>query len=244
MSEKILTFIKQNKVHVIIWTLGLLVFGYYIYNVVTTPTYLLCGIMLNTETTETDTKAEDLAKDFATAYDIELARGDVAFLDNYKCSVNEKELSEESVEAVQQILIHQGKGILDFVSGPTDVMKKLAYETYVDDSYVFANLTEVLSAEQAKFYKPYFLYIDLDVVEKINDAYDKKEDTSKIKLPDPTKPEKMENPVPVLIDISNVSKLKEVYGENLSELTFGLVEGSPNQSIALNFLEYIMFEEE
>ena len=244
MNEKVISFIKQNKVHVAIWTIGLIVLGFYIYNLITTPTNLLCGFMLNTATTESDTLAEDLSKEFVEAYDIELARGDVTFYDNYICEPDNVKNGKESVATVQDILIQQGKNSLDFITAQTDVMTVLAYETYIEDSRVFANLEEVLTEEQVKFYKPYFLYIDLDVVEKINLAYEKKEDTSSIKYPDPTKPEKMKNPMPVFIDISNVEKMQKIYGEKNTAIAFGFVEGSPNQSLALNFLEYIMFEEE
>lgn len=244
MNEKVMTFIKQNKIHVAIWTIGLIVLGFYAYKQLTAPTYLLCGYMLNAENTNVSVYAKVLSQDFADAYNLELAKGDVTLYTNYVCEPDNDKKAKESLETVNHILIEQQGGNLDFVTAQTDVMTNLAYNTYIDTSYVFSNLKEVLTTEQIKFYEPYFLYIDLDVVDQLNLADEKNEDTSSIKLPDPTKPEKMKNPIPVFIDVSNVPRMVKIYGDKADSLAFGLVEGSPGQATALNFLEYIMFEEE
>ncbi len=241
---KVINFIKQNKVHVIIWIIGLLFFGFYLYEQLSSPAMLLHGYLLNTETKADDTLAEELSADFVKAYNVEIEKGAVTFDDHFICEPGNSKKAEETSETVHEILLSQAEQSLDFTIAPTSVMTKLIYDTSVDGTYVFSDLRTVLTDEQLKLYESHFLYVDQAVVAKIEKAADEKKDTSSIKLPDPTKPDKMKNPVPVLINVSNSPKLADIYGEKSSSLAFGVIEGTPSHLLALNFLEYIMFDEE
>lgn len=236
-------FIQQNKVHVIIWTIGLIVFGFYLYNELTAPSYLLRGFLLNVETQE-GTAVEDMTQTFVKEYKIDLNRGDVLLDDSYICEPDNEELAEETSDAIHQIFIGQGKQTLDFILGPTDVLKDAVYESCAGGMSIYADLSSVLTDAQIKLYKPHFLYVDQAVIDELAKAYEKDEDTSSIELPDMKEPDTMENPIPIMIDVSNSEKLSGIYGKKADNLSFVIMVDSPSQSLAMNFLEYITLEED
>ncbi len=241
---KIMTFIRQNKIHVIIWTFGLILLGFYVYEKLTAPSILLHGFMINTETKTEDTIAEDLAADFVKSYNVDTAKGDVIFADHYVCVPGDDKKEKETSETANELLISYGEQSLDFATAPTSVMMQLTYEIATAKTFIFSDLSTLMTDEQLKLYEPHFLYIDLAVVEKLQEEYKETKDVSSIKLPDPSKPDKMKNPMPVFVDISSSPKLAEIYGEKSDNIAFGIIDGTPSHLLAINFLEYMMFDEE
>ena len=244
MNEKVITFIKQNKVHVIIWAFGLLFFAFLLYRQLTKPSILLHGFMINTVTTAEDTVAEDLAADFAKSYNVDTDRGDVVFDDHYICVPDDDSKAEETSETANEILISYGEQSVDFVTAPTSVLLRLTYDIATAKTFVFSDLNTLLTDEQKKLYEPYLLYIDLAVVEELQAEYEETKDTSAIKYPDPSKPDKMKSPMAVAIDLSSSPKLAKLYGEKSEPIAFAILDGTPSQVLTLNFLEYMMFNED
>ena len=81
---------------------------------------------------------------------------------------------------------------------------------------------------------------NVEVVDEDEVDLDKGEDTESIPVPDATKPETMEKPIPVMIDMSQSGKLTEVYGDSGNALTFGIVANAPNTDMVLNFIDFLM----
>ena len=124
-------------------------------------------------------------------------------------------------------------GELDFITGDLGSMVGLAYQGY------FVDLSEVLGEDQYESYSPYFLYIDQAVLESINtQTTETNENTPEI--PDCTKPEDMEHPVPVLIDMSQSDTLQDVYCHAFDNLVFGMVANSPHPENTLRYMDYLM----
>lgn len=236
-------FIQQNKVHVIIWAIGILVFGFYLYNQLTAPSYLLHGFLLNTETAGEGKAVENMTQEFVREYKVDLDRGDVLLDDSYICEPGNDKLAKETSDTIHQIFIGQGEQTLDFILGPSDVLKNAIYESCAGGMSIFADLSTTLTDAQIKLYKPHFLYVDQAVIDELAKAYEKKEDVSSIKLPDMKDPKAMENPIPIMIDVSNSEKLSDIYGKKANDLSFVLMADSPSQALAMNFLEYITLEE-
>ena len=105
---------------------------------------------------------------------------------------------------------------------------------------MFVELTTYLSPEQLKLVEPYLLYVDSAVIEELDAAYESKEDTSKIKLPDPRKPEEMEEPVAVMIDMSSCEKFAPIYGNSDETIAFGIITSAPNEDMLMQFIDYLM----
>lgn len=237
-------FIQQNKIHVIIWTIGLIFFGFFLYNELTAPSYLLRGFLLNTETTEKNATIEEMTQDFVKEYNIDIDRGDVLFDNSYICEPDNDKLAKETSTAIHEIMIGQTDQTLDFVLGPTEIMKRAMYESCAGGMYIFTDLSTALTGSQLELYEPYFLYVDQDVIDSLSETYKKDKNPSAIELPDMTKPEEMKHPIPVMIDVSNSKKLTEIYGKKAEQLAFAIMEDTPSQALAMNFLEYITLKEE
>ena len=97
----------------------------------------------------------------------------------------------------------------------------------------FIDLSEVLTEEQYTFYKPYFHYIDRDLLENGDLAIDKS-------LPAGTDSSDMKDPIPVFIDISNCDKLSLIYNHDIGSLFFGITPNAPHTEHAVITLDYLV----
>ena len=230
-SMSVSDFIKAYKWHVVIWIIGLIVLGNFVYKKVTAPTYLLNGILLGAEGGEE--AATTLATDFAEL----VGYGDTVYAVNldteYSYIPGSEENAENNYKATEKIVSQVEEELLDFVAGPMDSMSDIAHNA------MFTELTTYLSPDQLELVKPYLLYVDNAVIEELDEAYENKEDTSKIKLPDPRKPEEMEEPIAVMIDMSSCEKFAAIYGDSGEAVAFGLITSAPNEDMLLKFIDYL-----
>jgi len=225
-------FIKIYKWHVVIWIIGLIVLGNFVYKKVTAPTTLLNGIFLGAEGGEE--AANTLATDFAESVGYGDTVYEVNFDTEYSYIPGDEKNAENNYKATERIVAQVEEKLLDFVAGPIDSMADIAHNA------MFIELTTYLNPEQLKLVEPYLLYVDNAVIEELDEAFENDEDTSKIKLPDPKKPEEMEEPVAVMIDMSGCEELVKIYGTADESLAFGLITSAPNEDILLKFIDYLM----
>lgn len=244
MRKKLEFYWKYHKGFLFICALGIVMLGYYIYTQVTTPIYYISGYMLNTDSVKT-TNANDLENAFKEQYQVSGSDGQVNFNDKYICKPGDDSAADENFESVKEMWLAKSKGTLDFVCAPTEDMIRLVYDTIVADTTMFADLRDVLVPKDRAKYESRFLYIDYDVVKKMEKAFEDKKDTSGIAIPDCTKPEDMKDPIPILIDISSAEKLSTIYTSSDS-IALGIVEGIsiPCRDRVLTFLDFIQLEEE
>lgn len=231
-SMSVSDFVKAYKWHVVIWIIGLIVLGNFVYKKVTSPTYLLNGILLGAE------GGEEAATDLATSFAELVGYGDTVYAVNldteYSYIPGSEENAENNYKATEKIVSQVENESLDFVAGPMDSMSDIAHNA------MFIELTTYLSQEQLKLVEPYLLYVDNAVIEELDEAYDNKEDTSKIKLPDPRKPEEMEEPIAVMIDMSSCEEIAAIYGDSDKAVAFGLITSAPNEDMLIKFIDYLM----
>ena len=231
-SMSVSDFIKVYKWHVVIWIIGLIVLGNFVYKKVTSPTYLLNGILLGAESGEE--AATTLAADFAEL----VGYGDTVYAVNldteYSYIPGSEENAESNYKATEKIVSQVENKSLDFVAGPIDSMSDIAHNA------MFTELTTYLTPDQLALVEPYLLYVDNAVIEELDAAYENKEDTSKIKLPDPKKPEEMEEPIAVMIDMSSCEEIAEIYDNSSETIAFGLITSAPNQDMVIKFIDYLM----
>jgi len=236
-KEKWQFFWKYYKWNALICLIGLIIFGKVVIDFFTSPVLQMQGFMLNTYNEETDTSAEELSSDFVKAYNIDTSDGMVLLCDDWTYEPDNKDLAEESADGGREILIQKQKGNLDFITGYKEIMLDLAYNS------LFVDLSTILSKEEMELYKPYILYMDQTVNDKLAEAYEDDKDLSSIAIPDATKPEEMDKPIPVLIDISHCNKLANIYDNPGDSLAFGFVADAPNYEMPMDFLTFIMKED-
>lgn len=109
------------------------------------------------------------------------------------------------------------------------------------NSGIFCDLRPYLSQEQIKAYEPYFYYVDKPLVEQISLAERNMDDTFHPEIPDPTKPELMEEPVPVGIYVQDNETLSETfYIRGEGPVAAGIISNAPHPDTAVKYMEYLM----
>ena len=104
---------------------------------------------------------------------------------------------------------------------------------------VYFGLNEILSEEQRIQYAEYFLYADMALVRRLQE-----EPMTTLQYPDPTKPEEMEDPMPVALLIpGNSSFIAACYPSQKSGIAVGIVASTEKVDTALAFLDYIFSKE-
>lgn len=214
----------------------ILVLIYLIINIVhsqlTAKDYVLQGLFLNT-LTEAEA-VQELEDGFLEAYPIDQDKEDV-FLDTsiYYLPDSDQASLDTSYQAIQVLSVRVAAGEIDSMAAETEILTDFAYDGY------FSDLSEVLSDEQYRKYEPYFLYYDKAVMEELSDVDYTLEEADAVILPDPAKPELMEEPVPVMIDITECEKLSLLYPNSAKNYAFALIVNGPHTEKALELLEYL-----
>ncbi len=234
-KEKLSYFWDYYKWHTIITILIITLLFSYIYTLVTAKDSVLNGCFLNIyEHEDSDYTTTDLANEFIAKLQLDASEYEVAFDTNLSYAPDGNATSESANYTVLQALMARAAGgDIDFIVGPHRVMNRLAYQEF------FIDLSEVLTEEQYALYEPYFLYMDMAVIEQLDAAIANGEDGSAIAIPDCTKPETMAKPVPIFIDFSQNEKLTTIYGATNNNLTFGIVGSASNLDNSLKFIEFL-----
>ena len=229
-AEYIWDYYKWHLVGLIV-ILGMI--GSLIYSRVTAKECVLQGIFLNS-TAEKDAELE-LEKNFLAFSPIDESKEEILFDASYYFSTDIiSTVAENSYETLQIITAKIAAEEVDFIVGDLTSMNNIAYREY------FYDLSEVLPEELMKKYEAYFLYYDRSFVEKMKNTDMTYDHTTPIVYPDPKKPELMEEPVPVFIDVSKCKNLQEIYPYRKEECLISFAVNGKNNTKALEFINFIM----
>lgn len=227
-KQKLYYFWEYYKIHTISIILIVVVVSSFIYHKVTDPEIILNGIFLNTNTLENEKTAEDLGLEFLESKKIDTSDYTVNFNEGLYLTGD----STLDYEGEQAVWVQCGAGTVDFIVSPVEHLMDFAYQEY------YADLTSILTEEQLKKYEPYFLYVDGAVIEEMA-AAPADAPLDDIELPDPTKPEEMDEPIPVFIDMTQFEKLTNLYASDTDSLVFCILVNAPDSELAIDFLEYL-----
>lgn len=230
-KQKAAYFWEYYKWYVIVPAIIIISLVWYIHHMVTKTDDVLHGLLINAHNVEAQTTADEIAADFIEEMKIDTKEYSVTFNTSVTYIANDTS-GTANYETTQAMMAWIAAGTIDFMSGDMDAMTDLAYKQYLVD------LREVLTKEEIAQYEPYFLYIDQAVIDARSKAFENNEDGSDIEIPDCTKPETMEKPIPVLIDMSKCEALSEIYGET-DNLALGIANNAPNVETVVDFLEYL-----
>lgn len=232
-KQKLSYFWEYYKWYVIIPVIIIAFISNHVYHLVTDPEEILHGVLLNIHNLESEESLSKLVDGFYEEHKIDTKEYVINMNSSLYWSTDENAAST-NYQSGQALTAWIGAGSVDFMSGDLQAMTELAYKSY------FADLSEVLTEEQYELYEPYFLYMDEAVIEQQQEAYDNFEDALDIPIPDCTKPEDMEKPIPVMIDMSQSEKLTSVYGDSTDTLVFCVAVNTPNEDMMLDFIDYLM----
>lgn len=223
LKEKLLFFWEYYKWQALFWLVGIIFLIFFLYNKLTAPVYAIHGLMLNATST---TRADELETSYIEAFDMDIAKGSAHFSTDFSYKPGNKEQSRQNYEASQEILAQSKEQNLDFLTGPKSSMMDLAYNN------IFTDLRQFFDKATSDKYKEYFLYVDQAIIDD--------ENSTVMEFPDPTNPDAMKDPVPVMLNISHCKKISDIYTSEEETLVFGLIANAPHPTNIKNFLNYIM----
>ena len=231
-KKKVSYFFYYYKWHVIAAVLIVAGICSIAYEMLTSKENAFYAVMLNATELET---AADFNQDFYEYADLDLEDYDVYFDTSIRISTDSDIIDDVTMTSTQKLAVYLAAGELDVMVTDSDSIRQYA------NSSVFYDLREILSEEQIAAYEPYFYYVDMAVVRKIEKAQDNLDDTYEPDYPDPTKPEEMEEPVPVAIYVENAA-LQESYYFRGEGVVVGVYANTTHLDTAVRFIDYL-FEE-
>lgn len=207
-------------------TLAVLIFSVsYIVHIATMKDPALSVACINAITDHEKTDA--YAQKFAESVGIDTQEYEVRISPDIVVSQGDLTTSYESSMILMAQIAAQS---IDVMAGTQETMTQYFYQDFM------ADLTEIMSAEQQDRYREYFLYMDLAVMDKLEESLD-----SDFQYPDPAKPEEMEHPVPVALMLPPDGSFTELcYPHVTDRAVVSVVVNSLNIPYALAFLDHIM----
>lgn len=147
--------------------------------------------------------------------------------------------AQNNATTFQRIMAGISIGDTDFIAGKADAFKQCAYNS----SNILADLRTLLSEEQLTALSHRLYYIDGAVRDQINAPVGEHVEPGLLKYPDPHKPETMEDPIPVGIDISDCKAFTESYYLPGTTVYWGIVPNTPHGELSLKMLHYLLTQQ-
>lgn len=228
-EKKIEYFWFYHKWHVIIGIFVLLIIISTVKSAITAKETVMYGIMFNCDeiADPSQDKFEPLRAELCARRGIDLRKKSVDFVLTLDYDPQEDYYSNENMSAIQVVAVQNAIYALDFAAGDLDTVMAFAY------SFTFCDLTSILSPEQLEKYASNLLYIDMAVANR-------RQAGEEVALPDPTKPETMEDPVAVLLDMSDSEYLKNGYTSTDAPLALGVALNVPRLDNTLALIDILM----
>ena len=211
---------------VIILAVALLVQG--VVSIVNKKDIVFSGILLNCTLRIDD---EAFLNGFYEHADINSKKQQAAFYTDL--TLTDKN-TKTDITAFQRIMAGIATKDTDFVVGQKDNFRLCAYST----SRMFIDLRKFLDEDTLNKLSDRLYYIDGAVLEKLSVPVGQLQDKT-ITFPDPTKPEAMEDPIPVGIDISDRKDFQEAYYFPNTKLYLGVASNAPRPEITKAFINYL-----
>ncbi len=190
--------------------------------------YALYGAMLNGIPFETE---ETFLNDFMDYAGIDKGKYTVSFNTSLSFENN-------AIGSAEFIMVYIAARDLDVLVGDPDSFSRYAYSNvYMDLSEALSTETLAELSESGKVY-----YIDNAVATQIEALQNSNQSAENIVLPDPFKPEEMQEPIPVGVDISSCPKFTDAYyyKEGISYL--GIIANTKRGDTAIKFLTFLLSE--
>ena len=164
---------------------------------------------------------------FAESTGIDTQKYEIWISPDVTISESDPMTSYESSQFLMTLISAQS---VDVLAGDLETMTRYFYQD------VLADLTDIMTVERQEMYWEYFLYMDLAVMRKLEESPD-----TVCEFPDPTKPKKMEHPVPVALMLPADGTFTELcYLDATDRVVVSVVVNSLNTPNALTFVDYIM----
>lgn len=161
--------------------------------------------------------------------------------DEYSVSLNSTlrmydRIDESTLSASQFIMVYTSAGDLDIAVMDNAPFTKYAY------SGIYLDLSTLLDSKLYASLSDRMYYMDNAVYRQIEELEANGQSSADVVLPDPFKPEDMQEPVPVGIDLTGCSRFMDTYYYESGTAYLGIVGNSRHMDTAVKFIEYLFSE--
>ena len=231
-KQKLQYFWCYYKWHTIIAVLAVIFLVSFIHEVVTRKDTAFYGIFLNSWA------KEDTVADFESGFMEKACIDPDAYEINLDTSlyITDDAMDENSYASIQKMTVYVASGEIDVLVSDASSINRYAYNETLGD------LRDFLTEEQLQKYEPYFFYVDGAVVKEQQEASDNLDTEYTPVYPDPSKPEEMEDPIPVGLFVGNCKTLTDAYSFRSKDVVAGIVINTNRKQAALDFIDYLFSE--
>lgn len=150
-------------------------------------------------------------------------------------SISFSNLNEITLASAQKLQATIIAGKVDVIVAGDEL-----FENYANDGVV-TDLRQMMTSEQLAIYEPFLYYVDRVLVEQIAEANYNLDTSFQPKSPDPTKPELMEEPVPVGIYVDGSTILTSSYRiSDGDRIVVGFLANSQHADMSVMFIEFLL----
>lgn len=210
----------------IVLAIAILIQG--VVSVVNRKETVFSGILLNCMIRIDD---EAFLQGFYDRVDINEKKQQVAFYTDIILTDNN---NKSDITAFQRIMAGIATKETDFIVGQKDNFQLCAYNT----SRMLMDLREFLDKDTLDKLSDRLYYIDGAVLNKLSVPVGELQDPN-IKIPDPLKPEAMEDPIPVGIDVSDLEDFQSAYYFPDTTLYLGVIANTARPEMTRDFIDYL-----
>lgn len=230
-KDKAKYFFDYYKVHVIVAVFAIVMVTTFIHDIVSQKDDAFYALMLNSILV--DTEYIDAFHDSFVEYSgVDINEYDV-MIDN-SINFSDNPVDEITMSASQRLVALTASDSVDVMVGDSTIFPEQANQG------MFCDLREILTEEQIAKYEPYFYYVDEAYIEYVDEALDSYDPNIVLSDPiDPTKPEEMEQPVPVGIFVTDSETLKNAYPFVGDYVAIGVMINAPHVDVSLDFIDFL-----
>ena len=221
-------FFDYYKWHAVALLLAIAILIQGVVSIVNRKEIVFSGILLNCMIRVDD---DDFLQGFYDYAGVDTKRQQAAF---YTDIILTDKNTKNDINAFQRIMAGVATKDTDFVVGQSENFRLCAYNT----SRMLIDLRDFLDAETLEKFSDRLYYVDSAVIEKIAVPVGELADTNII-YPNPTKPETMEDPIPVGIDVSDQKDFQSAYYFPDTTLYLGVVANTPRTELTKQFIAYL-----
>ena len=221
-------FLDYYKWHALAVLLAIVLLIQGVVSIVNRKEVVFSGILLNCVISIDD---DDFLQEFYDRAGINSKNQQAGFYTDIVLTENN---NKNDINAFQRIMAGIATRDTDFIVGQTENFRLCAYNS----SKIFMDLQTFLDEDTLNKLSDRLYYIDGAVLEKLAVPVGELQDAN-ITYPDPTKPETMENPIPVGINISDCTDFQEAYYFPNTTLYLGVIANTSRPELTKQFIEYL-----
>jgi hypothetical protein len=199
---------------------------------------VLSIVMLNSTNASSDSAFDDFSQRFLDIIGVDGKEFEVSITTNLTYRPEDNESLETNYTTVQTLAAQTAGALTDFIAGDLQTLQNLAYSGF------FTDLSKVLSQEQMEKLSPYLCYVDMAVIEAIEKAAQAGNYELDLKIPDCKKPEEMEKPTAVLLDVSKTGWFEEIYTYTAKSTAIGVAVNAPHTQAILQLIDCLLLQQE